>query len=66
MKGEAPRLSSSHGCATCCTQVPILESRQANQNVPKRRVRRSLIELLKVLVGLVPVFTDETFTDATI
>src|SRR5713101_7724747 len=40
---DAPRVSSSHGSATCWAQVPMLESRLANQKVPKRRVasRRS-------------------------
>ena len=38
---DAPRLSSSHGSATCCAQVPMFDSRLANQNVPKRRVRSS-------------------------
>ena len=41
MKGDAPRLSNNHGCATCWTQVPMLDSRLANQNVAKRRVRNS-------------------------
>ena len=37
---DAPRLSRSHGSATCCAHVPRLDRRLAKQNVPKRRVRR--------------------------
>jgi len=39
ISGELPRLSRSHGSATCCAQVPILDSRLTNQEMPKRRVR---------------------------
>jgi hypothetical protein len=49
---DAPRLSSSHGSATCCAQVPIFERRLAKQKLPKRRVRRRLRESLKVLIGI--------------
>ena len=40
--------SISHGCATCCAQVPMFERRLATQNVPKRRVRSRAIEARKV------------------
>lgn len=42
---EAPRLSSNQGCATCWVQVPMLASRLAKQNVPKRRVPSSVLKL---------------------
>lgn len=40
--GDAPRLSSSQGSATCWAKVPRFDSRLADQNVPKRRVQRRL------------------------
>ena len=45
---DAPSVSSSHGSATCCAQVPMLESRLANQKVPKRRVASRRSESRKV------------------
>ncbi len=51
-KGEAPRLNISHGCATCCAQVPILASRLANQKVPKRRVPSRRREFRKATLGM--------------
>ena len=46
-KDDAPRLSSSHGSATCWAQVPIFERRLAKTNVPKRRVCKSASDLSK-------------------
>src|SRR5664279_154939 len=36
MKGDAPKLSNSHGSATDCDHVPILDKKLATQKVPKR------------------------------
>src|ERR1035437_2528221 len=47
---DAPSVSSSHGSATCWAQVPMLESRLANQKVPNRRVARRLSDSRKVLI----------------
>ena len=47
---DAPRVSSSHGSATCWAQVPMLESRLANQKVPKRRVASRLSDSRKLLI----------------
>jgi hypothetical protein len=47
---DAPRVSNSQGSATCCTQVPMLDNRLANQNVPKRRVPSKLREARNVVI----------------
>src|ERR1039458_7873041 len=53
-KEEALRLSSSQGCATCCAQVPMFDSRLAKQNVPKRLVRRSRSDSSKAGDAMTP------------
>jgi hypothetical protein len=52
--GDAPIVSRSHGSATCCAHVPMLESRLANQKVPKRRVARREIDSRKVPIADLP------------
>lgn len=49
---EAPRFNNSHGWATCWVQVPIFESRLANQNVPNRRVRKRRMDSRKAVSGI--------------
>ena len=51
-KGDAPRVSSNQGCATFCAQVPMFDSRIANQNAPNRGVRRSRRDSRNALVGM--------------
>jgi hypothetical protein len=46
---DAPSESNSHGSATCCVHVPMLESKLANQKVPKWRVASKLSESRNVL-----------------
>jgi hypothetical protein len=47
---DAPSVSRSHGSATCWAQVPMLESRLANQKVPNRRVASRASDSRKVLI----------------
>ena len=47
---DAPSVSSRQGSATCWAHVPMLESRLANQNVPKRRVASSPSDSRNVLI----------------
>src|SRR5438046_3114488 len=38
--GECDKLSTSHGCATCCIQLPVLERKLPNQSRRKLRNRK--------------------------
>src|SRR5579862_4291929 len=60
---DAPSVSRSHGSATCCAHVPMLDKRLANQNVPNRRVPRRRSEARNVVIQAGDVLRADVVTD---